>query len=140
MTAAFCNSCIDVTDPRYNDDEGCIDGRVYGYCGDDLCGGLCEQIGRCDCQCHAAGVYRRADRVNVLDLAFPPDECDFPLAEAAFELLLHLWEEHPQQCGPHYGTIGTAVVAVLNGGECWWGGCKHTVKLEETHTLPGGKA
>lgn len=32
--------------------ERCIDGIVYGYCSSDLCYGVCEYLGMCDCQCH----------------------------------------------------------------------------------------
>lgn len=31
---------------------GCINGHVYGPCTSDRCGGLCEYVGICDCQCH----------------------------------------------------------------------------------------
>lgn len=48
----YCNSCLDVMDDRYNDDEGCVNGSVYGPCGDDNCGGCCEYCWPCDCTCH----------------------------------------------------------------------------------------
>ena len=31
----------------------CIDGEVYGPCGDDYCGGSCEPEGPCSHACHA---------------------------------------------------------------------------------------
>ncbi len=30
----------------------CIDGTVYGPCGSEYCGGVCEHVGACDCDCH----------------------------------------------------------------------------------------
>lgn len=32
----------------------CIDGRVYGPCSHDACGGVCEYHGECECECHTA--------------------------------------------------------------------------------------
>lgn len=32
--------------------EGCIEGSVYGYCGWDICDGMCEYQGKCECECH----------------------------------------------------------------------------------------
>ncbi len=30
----------------------CINGTVYGPCVSEHCGGVCEHVGRCDCDCH----------------------------------------------------------------------------------------
>lgn len=34
------------------DDYMCINGIVYGPCGDEHCGGVCVIDGDCDCDCH----------------------------------------------------------------------------------------
>jgi hypothetical protein len=49
---SYCNSCIDIDDPRYDEAEGCIDGQDYGFCSHERCGGMCESLGRCRCACH----------------------------------------------------------------------------------------
>lgn len=46
-----CLSCLQ-EDETLGDEEGCLDGDVYTYCESELCGGLCEYIGKCDCECH----------------------------------------------------------------------------------------
>lgn len=40
----------------------CVDGRVYGPCGDARCTGVCEEQGPCECACHgAAGLLEDPD-------------------------------------------------------------------------------
>ncbi len=34
------------------DDDYCIEGTSYGFCGFPECGGACELLGSCACQCH----------------------------------------------------------------------------------------
>ncbi len=34
------------------DFEACINGTVYAPCGDDQCGGVCSDYGKCVCGCH----------------------------------------------------------------------------------------
>ena len=47
-----CFSCDpDHDDGRY-DREKCLDGYVYGECGDENCYGVCENHGYCTCPCH----------------------------------------------------------------------------------------
>jgi hypothetical protein len=33
-------------------ETGCLNGHLYGHCGDEYCGGLCEYVGDCPCVCH----------------------------------------------------------------------------------------
>ena len=35
-----------------NDAFMCIEGRIYGPCDDIRCGGVCELVGKCECECH----------------------------------------------------------------------------------------
>lgn len=30
----------------------CIESRIYGPCGEEICGGACDFVGDCDCPCH----------------------------------------------------------------------------------------
>ena len=56
-----CRSCVDSDSDQWDnlwDEEGCLDGEVYGYCSSDLCGGLCESFGTCPCTCHTMGSGR----------------------------------------------------------------------------------
>jgi len=39
-------------DPRGEDFWYCSDGRLYGPCEDERCGGVCEYKGDCECWCH----------------------------------------------------------------------------------------
>lgn len=43
-------SCVDCNDWEYG--EGCIEGSIYGWCDSDMCSGLCEYLGKCECDCH----------------------------------------------------------------------------------------
>lgn len=45
-----CNHCPDCDNWG---DYGCIDGISYGPCGHENCYGMCEYLGRCDCECHS---------------------------------------------------------------------------------------
>lgn len=49
-----CASCDDETlEADFDVGVACIDGTVYGYCQSLECsGGLCEDEGSCNCQCH----------------------------------------------------------------------------------------
>ena len=35
-----------------NSDDACINGEVYSYCSSEHCGGACEPVGKCKCECH----------------------------------------------------------------------------------------
>jgi len=50
MACRECAADDQLTD--WDDVEGCIDGTVYGFCSSDDCYGLCDDLGRCDCECH----------------------------------------------------------------------------------------
>lgn len=47
-----CFSCDDSWDWEYASQLVCFDGRLYGQCEVDVCGGGCEPMGFCDCECH----------------------------------------------------------------------------------------
>lgn len=38
--------------PDYLVDNGCVEGLWYGYCDSIYCGGFCEYMGECPCDCH----------------------------------------------------------------------------------------
>lgn len=45
-------TCMTCADLDFDDTVGCIGGTIYGPCAHYNCGGLCEAIGDCDCDCH----------------------------------------------------------------------------------------
>lgn len=54
-TLTKCGSCDESeAQHEWSRGAGCIDGFWYGHCSDPACGGLCDDLGRCPCQCHAA--------------------------------------------------------------------------------------
>ena len=46
MTAEECRCGLD------GERRGCVDGAVYGPCGDENCGGVCEYESDCGHECH----------------------------------------------------------------------------------------
>lgn len=54
-TTTKCASCDEATeDHAFYVGRGCIWGVVYDYCEHEGCGGLCEDMGPCECECHVA--------------------------------------------------------------------------------------
>ncbi len=51
LRAAWARLLASCTCAR-DDWEQCIDGRVYGPCDSERCGGACSYAGRCDCELH----------------------------------------------------------------------------------------
>ena len=41
-------------DPDKTDDL-CLNGLRYTYCESEYCGGACQDVGRCPCECHGEG-------------------------------------------------------------------------------------
>lgn len=66
-----CGYCED-----WSQEEGCINGAVYGYCTSELCYGMCEYLGTCGCECHEEETmknskrepYRNGDEPGRLDI------------------------------------------------------------------------
>lgn len=46
-----CLSCLPEEEALVAE-EGCLDGEVFTYCESEFCGGMCEYIGKCYCECH----------------------------------------------------------------------------------------
>jgi len=57
MSAADC-TCPGGPNDRWEGEQvACIAGTVYGPCTEDVCGGVCESEGRCDCLLHASPTH-----------------------------------------------------------------------------------
>jgi hypothetical protein len=48
MRQTKCDACAD----EWLDYVCCADGRLFGPCDYELCGGCCEDYGACECPCH----------------------------------------------------------------------------------------
>lgn len=56
-----CLSCDDEDGRGWDRMRGCINGTIYGTCDDERCGGFCEDMGECGCDCHDT-IHRDANR------------------------------------------------------------------------------
>lgn len=59
MTDARKAECTCPGGPNDDDQdiEACIHGTVYGECGNENCGGVCDNLGTCGCPLHASPTH-----------------------------------------------------------------------------------